>query len=84
VLVYPQLPQPPVSSFAPGQAYFEILVNEGGTVERVRLMAAQARLQDRMLVSAAKAWRFKPATKDGESVRYLLKVPTTQSSPASR
>jgi hypothetical protein len=84
VLVYPQLPEPPSSSFAPGQAYFEILVNEGGTVERVRLMAAQARFQDRMLVSAAKAWRFKPATKDGESVRYLLRVPTTQSSPESR
>jgi periplasmic protein TonB len=84
VLVYPQLPEPPSASFAPGQAYFEILVNEGGTVERVRLMAAQARFQDRMLVSAAKAWRFKPATKDGESVRYLLRVPTTQSSPESR
>jgi hypothetical protein len=84
VLVYPQLPEPPSSSVAPGQAYFEILVNEGGTVERVRLMAAQARFQDRMLVSAAKAWRFKPATKGGESVRYLLKVPTTQSSPESR
>lgn len=82
VLVYPQLPKPPNSSVGAGESHFEILVNELGTVERVRLMARQARFQDRMMVSAAKAWRFKPATRDGQSVRYLLRIPTTQSPQA--
>ena len=77
VLVYPQLPRPEDATVSPGQSHFEILVNEVGTVERVRLMAPQARFQDRMMVSAAKAWRFKPATRDGEAVRYLLRIPTT-------
>jgi outer membrane biosynthesis protein TonB len=78
VLVYPQLPiDASPAGIKPGGPYFELLVNEDGTVARVRLMASQARLQDRMMVSAAKAWRFKPATKDGRPVRYLLRTPTT-------
>jgi hypothetical protein len=31
-----------------------------------------------MMVSAAKAWRFRPATKDGRPVRYTLRIPITQ------
>jgi hypothetical protein len=78
VLVYPQLPiEASPAGIKPGASYFELLVSEDGTVERVRLMASQARLQDRMMVSAAKAWRFRPATKDGRPVRYLLRTPTT-------
>lgn len=77
VLVYPQFPAN-VSRPAPADVdHFELLINETGTVERVRLLARQPRLEDRMMVSAAKAWRFQPATRAGQPVRYLLRLPTT-------
>jgi protein TonB len=77
LLVRPQLPREPQTG-APGAASFELLVTERGEGEQVRLHAAVARLQDRMMVSAAKAWRFRPATKDGRPVRYTLRIPITQ------
>ena len=44
----------------------------------VRLRAAEARLEDRMMVSAVKAWRFKPAVKDGQPVRYRVRIPISK------
>jgi hypothetical protein len=34
-----------------------------------------------MELSAAKAWQFNPALKDGEPVRYRLELPTSAPSP---
>ena len=39
-------------------------------VERVQLVEGPARMIDMMLLSGAKTWRFTPAFKDGEPVRY--------------
>jgi hypothetical protein len=48
----------------------EIVVSATGEVERVRLVNGPTRMPDMMLLSAAKSWRFRPALKDGEPVRY--------------
>jgi protein TonB len=79
VLVYPQLPTEPGAS-PPGsdEPHFELLVNERGEVEQARLRATEVRLQDRMMVSAVKAWRFKPAIKDGRPVRYRVRIPISK------
>jgi hypothetical protein len=45
-------------------------VSANGTVERVQLVAGPARLPDMMLLSGAKTWKFAPALKNGEPVRY--------------
>jgi protein TonB len=74
VLVYPQLPTEPRPSPPASAPHFELLVNERGEVDQVRLRATDANVQDRMMVSAAKAWRFSPATKDGKPVRYRVRV----------
>jgi hypothetical protein len=50
----------------------EILVNRDGSVEAVRLHTPANRYYDRMIVSAAKAWRYNPALRNGKPVRFLL------------
>jgi hypothetical protein len=40
----------------------------------VRLHTRPRDIRDVMLVSAAKSWRFEPATLDGQAVKYRLRV----------
>ena len=47
-----------------------VIVSAEGTVERVQLVEGPARLPDMMMLSGVKTWRFTPAFKDGEPVRY--------------
>jgi protein TonB len=77
-LTYPQLPKQynaTVPNSRPG--LLDILVLEDGSVGEVRLRPDSNRLQDRMLVSAAKAWQFRPATRNGRPVKYRLMIPIT-------
>jgi hypothetical protein len=69
---FPQLPPPlMISSTRPDLVNrMEILVAPDGSVERVQLIGSPARMTDMMLLSGAKLWKFSPATKDGEPVRY--------------
>jgi periplasmic protein TonB len=75
VLIYPQLPSDPQPAPPASAPHFELLVNERGEVDQVRLRTSDVRFQDRMMVSAAKAWRFRPAMRDGQPVRYRVRVP---------
>jgi len=77
-LVYPRLPSQPKADSRPTDSYMEVVVDERGEVQRVRLRSTDASLNDRMLVSAVKAWRFEPAVKDGVPVKYTLRVPVIQ------
>ena len=47
-----------------------VIVSPDGSVERVQLVDGPTRMPDMMLLSGAKTWRFSPAIKDGEPVRY--------------
>jgi uncharacterized protein len=78
-LLRPQLPKEP----APGAdaGVFEIVVDETGDVEEVRLKSPERRYQERMLVAAAKAWKFRPARLNGEAVKYRLRVPVDLPDP---
>jgi TonB family protein len=55
--------------------YFDIVVNESGDVQQVQLVSPTRKFQERMLVAAAKAWKFRPATLNGQPVKYRLRVP---------
>jgi TonB family protein len=55
----------------------ELLVLEDGSVGEVRLIPPSNRVQDRMLLSAAKAWRFRPAERAGRVVKYRVRIPIT-------
>ena len=52
----------------------ELIIALDGTVESVKLLRAPRNVHDSMLLSAAKAWQFRPALKDGSPVRYRKTV----------
>jgi hypothetical protein len=69
--VRPQLPRELPSYLRPDQlTRFDLVVSETGTVESVKLVGSPRTVHDSMLLSAAKAWQFQPALKDGHPVRY--------------
>ena len=77
-LIRAQMPQVPIRGVpitAPG--VLEILVGDDGQVVTARLVPRSNRFQDRMMVSAAKTWRFAPARRYGQPVRYRLEMPIT-------
>jgi len=50
----------------------EMVINRDGHVETLKLRTPLNRFHERMIVSAAKAWRYRPALKNGRPVRFLL------------
>jgi hypothetical protein len=52
----------------------EMVIGKDGTVEFVKLHTPLNRYHERMIVSAAKAWQYRPATKGGRPVKYRLTV----------
>ena len=82
VMLRQQLPSPlePAAEAPADWPFLELVIDERGAVEAVRLRATslapgQTLYRHRMLLAAAKAWQFEPATRDGVPVRYLLRVP---------
>ena len=57
---------------------FDIVVDENGRVETARLVTRSTSMRDAMQatgnLSAAKTWRFRPASKDGQPVKYRSRV----------
>lgn len=77
-LVRPHLPAEPPADVPPEQiGTLELLVNEQGTVDHVVLVSPANRYQERMLVAAAKAWLFDPATRQGQPVRFRARIRVT-------
>ena len=80
-VVPPSFTHPKLPSVTDGAAQsrvdseLHIIVDKNGVVEAVTLHSPSNLYRDRMLVSAAKAWRFTPAVRDGRPVRYELRLP---------
>jgi hypothetical protein len=55
----------------------EVVVSTKGEVESVKLVTQPTGVLPAMMLSAIKAWRFQPATLDGQPVRYRLVVRLT-------
>jgi hypothetical protein len=54
--------------------WLEIVVNRDGTVFSIKLHTPLNRHHERMIVSPAKAWLYRPATKNGKPVMYRILV----------
>lgn len=79
VVLYSQLPGPsPLFTPQHDVPALEVVVNEHGTVDSVRAVARPRNIAESVVLtnglSAAKAWRFRPALKNGLPVRYRLLV----------
>jgi hypothetical protein len=70
-----QLPTEPSPDGNTG--YFDIVIDTNGDVESVRLISPRRRYEERMLMAAAKAWKFRPALLNGQPVKYRMRVPIT-------
>ena len=78
VIVRPVLPkEPPPGVPADQIGTIDVIVDEQGDVLHVKLISPGNRFHERMLVSAAKMWKFRPAYKDGRPVRYMTRVRLT-------
>ena len=53
----------------------EAIVSATGEVEKVKLLSPPESIHQSMILSAIKTWRFRPATKDGQPVRYRQLIP---------
>jgi hypothetical protein len=76
--VYPLLSMP-IAGALKGQPSIEVTINEQGTIDGVKASIPPATIAEavKMLgeLSAAKAWRFRPASRNGHPVKYRLVVP---------
>jgi TonB family protein len=54
----------------------DVVVAEDGRVEQVRLVRtnAERRFYDSMILAAVKSWRFRPASRSGQPVRYRVQI----------
>jgi len=69
------LPREAAAGAAPGNlSVLELVIDTRGFVESVRLQDPQNRYRDRWWLNAAKTWRFQPALKDGQPVRFLKRI----------
>lgn len=68
-------PPPPENAPSERVIILHVLVDERGAVESAHVLSTRNHYRDRWWVVTAKAWRFQPATRDGQPVRYLRRVP---------
>lgn len=69
-------PPGPASQAASGETgLVEVVVSATGTVESAKFVSAPLNVHESMLLSAVKAWRFRPAMRDGQAIRFRLTLP---------
>lgn len=66
-----------------GSGTLELLINEDGSVERVRSVTRRGPRADTAAVNAAKDWKFVPAMKEGQPVKYraVVRIPAAPAVP---
>jgi protein TonB len=69
-VVRQSLPPSPTAARARSQGTLSIVVDESGAVETASMLGALNPVYDRVILEAARQWRYKPATLDGVPVKY--------------
>ena len=60
----------------------EVIINDQGVVEWAGMSKPTLENYDQELINLTKSWRFRPATKEGEPVRYQLALEILLTPPA--
>jgi hypothetical protein len=77
-MLRPMLPaDPPLTVPADAVGTLDLVIDEEGNVEQVKLSSPANRYQERMLVASAKSWKFKPAMRNGRPVKYRARLRVT-------
>jgi hypothetical protein len=61
----------------------DLVISDAGNVESVKLASPVRDYREAMMLSAVKAWRFKPASIEGLPVRYQLRIQISVTSVAA-
>lgn len=59
---------------SPKSGLVDIEIDEQGSVDRVVVRESVNAVYDRMLIAAARGWKYLPATRDGKPVRFVKTV----------
>jgi hypothetical protein len=75
VALAPNLPVPAEPGTPREQlAVLELVIDPRGVVESAHFIGHAQHYRDRWWISAAKSWLFKPATKNGQPVKFLKRI----------
>lgn len=66
-----------VRSKAPGTVYIIFVVDESGRVQEPQIQKASDPVFERPALAAVKQWKFEPGRRNGEAVRFRMRVPIT-------
>jgi hypothetical protein len=69
-LLTTQTSGPLFTGIRPHMNTMELVISPAGRVETVKLMSQTKRMTDMLLLSGAKTWKFTPALREGQPVRY--------------
>jgi TonB family protein len=61
----------------PATLALEVLINEQGRVERAAVTQPLHPIYDALVLGAAENWQYKPATRDGQPVKFLKTIEIT-------
>jgi TonB family protein len=78
VAIRQDLPRWPLTQRPPqAKGVLEVVVDEDGTVESATMRESVSRVYDSVLLSAVKNWKYRPATRAGQPVRFRKLVQIT-------
>ena len=69
-LIKAQTSGPVFRNMASSVNTMELIISKQGRVEEVKLTSPTKKMTDMLLLSGAKTWKFVPATREGQPVRY--------------
>jgi hypothetical protein len=82
VMLGSSLPAPPGwDTPASSLDVLEVVIDAQGAVEKARFVTTRNHYRNLWWVSAAKAWRFKPAMKNGHPVRFMTRIQIDDGEP---
>jgi hypothetical protein len=55
-------------------ATYDVVVNPSGAVEQIRKISGDSGMRESMMRAHIKSWKFRPATRGGQPVRYRMQV----------
>lgn len=62
---------------APGTVYIVFIVNKDGRVEQPKIQKSTASVFEKPALNAIKNWKFEPGKRNGDPVRFRMRVPIT-------